>query len=513
MKNDILLSTTSSDLNAVATPLRQVLECASPLALSHRWSKRQRAAALQDAGAAPSPLSRRTVLRAGALGFGALAIDAFLAHAAPRPAAFPPPAKSIIFLTQVGGPSQMDLFDPKPALGKFDGQPHTERVEMFQTGSEAKRVLGSPWRFQPRGQCGMEISDALPHLAGLADDLTLVRSMHGEHNNHGEALVLLSTGKIFMGRPSLGSWVSYALGSENENLPAYVVLRDPEGYSTHGPLLWQNAWLPGRHRGTEFSTRGAPVLNLQPAQPVAPDSRRDQLELLAKLNRRHQQAFPGEPELEARLQNYELAARMQLAATDAFNLTVESHATRQLYGLDDPVTRSYGQRCLAARRLVEAGVRFVQVFTPIKPFIQPWDSHRNVDTEIADIAAMTDGPSAALIRDLKARGLLENTIVIWAGEFGRQPVSQNGMGRDHNRHAFSLLLAGGGFRRGYIHGATDDFGYRAVKDRVSIPDLHATLLHQLGLDHERVSFRHHGRNETLTDAEVTGARVVDGLVT
>ena len=464
--------------------------------------------------------SRRAVLRAGALGFGALAMDALLAGAAgaavspftPKPSALTPPAKSVIFLTQVGGPSQMDLFDPKPALGKFDGQPHAERVETFQKGSEANRILGSPWRFRARGQCGMEISDALPNLAALADEMTLVRSMHSEHNNHGEALILLSTGKIFMGRPSLGSWVSYALGTENQNLPAYVVLRDPEGYSTHGQLLWQNGWLPAVHRGTEFSTRGAPVLNLHPAQPVAAESRRAQLELLAKLNRRHQQAFPGEPELEARLQNYELAARMQLAATDAFKLDTESQATRQLYGLDDPVTRSYGQRCLAARRLVEAGVRFVQVFTPIKPFIQPWDSHRNVDTEIADIAAMTDLPSAALIRDLKARGLLENTIVIWAGEFGRQPVSQNGMGRDHNRHAFSLLLAGGGFKRGHIHGATDDFGYRAVRDRVSIPDLHATLLHQLGLDHERVTFRHHGRNETLTDAEVSGARVVSGLI-
>ena len=323
--------------------------------------------------------SRRAVLRAGALGFGALAMDALLAGAAgaavspftPKPSALTPPAKSVIFLTQVGGPSQMDLFDPKPALGKFDGQPHAERVEMFQKGSEANRILGSPWRFRARGQCGMEISDALPNLAALADEMTLVRSMHSEHNNHGEALILLSTGKIFMGRPSLGSWVSYALGTENQNLPAYVVLRDPEGYSTHGQLLWQNGWLPAVHRGTEFSTRGAPVLNLHPAQPVAAESRRAQLELLAKLNRRHQQAFPGEPELEARLQNYELAARMQLAATDAFKLDTESQATRQLYGLDDPVTRSYGQRCLAARRLVEAGVRFVQVFTPIKPFIHP----------------------------------------------------------------------------------------------------------------------------------------------
>ena len=460
------------------------------------------------------------MLRAGALGFGAMAMDFLLAREAgaapspftPKPATSSPPATAVIFLTQVGGPSQMDLFDPKPELARYDGKPHRERVETFQKGSEANRVLASPWRFQARGRCGMDISDALPHLAALADELTLVRSMHSEHNNHGEALVLLSTGKIFLGRPSLGSWVSYALGTENQNLPAYVVLRDPEGYSTHGALLWQNAWLPAVHRGTEFSTRGAPVLNLQSARPVPEESRHDQLDLLAKLNRAHQAAFPGEADLEARIQNYELAARMQLAATEAFNHGAESEATQRLYGLHDPVTRGYGLRCLTARRLVEAGVRFVQVFTPIKPFIQPWDTHRNVDTEIADIAAMTDLPSAALIQDLKARGLLDSTIVIWAGEFGRLPVSQNGMGRDHNRNAFSLLLAGGGFRRGHIHGATDDFGYRAVKNRVSIPDLHATVLHQLGLDHRRVSFPHHGRNETLTDAEVTGAKVVTELL-
>ncbi len=464
--------------------------------------------------------TRRELLRAGALGFGGLALDFLLAREvaagspfSPRAPGFAAPAKAVILLMQSGGPSQMDLFDPKPASARFDGTVHQERVEKFQPGSEANRVLASPWRFAPRGQCGMELSDAIPHLAGVADDVTLVRSMHTEHNNHTEALVMFNTGKIFTGRPALGSWVSYALGTENQNLPAYVVLRDPEGYNTSGTLLWQNAWLPAVHRGTEFSAVGAPVLNLNPAQPVAPESRRAQLDLLARLNREHQRAHPGEADLEARIQNYELAARMQLAAAGTLDAERESPATRRLYGLDDRVTRGYGLRCLMARRLVEAGVRFVQVFPPVKPQFQPWDTHRNVDTELAEIAGYTDLPSAALIRDLKARGLLESTIVIWAGEFGRLPVSQNGMGRDHNRNAFSLLLAGGGFRRGHIHGATDDFGYRAVKDRVSVPDLHATLLHQLGLDHTRVTFPHHGRNETLTDAEVTGARVVRELFT
>lgn len=465
--------------------------------------------------------SRRTLLRASSLGFGALALDFLLARAAaatasspftPRPANFNPPAKAVILLMQSGGPSQMDLFDPKPELGRFDGKVHSERVEMFQKGSEANRLLGSPWRFAPRGRCGMEMSDAIPHLAGAADDVTLVRSMHTEHNNHTEALVMLNTGKIFTGRPAFGSWVSYALGTENQNLPAYVVLRDPEGYNTSGTLLWQNAWLPAVHRGTEVSTQGAPVLNLHPAQPVAGESRRAQLDLLARLNREHQKAYPGEPDLEARIRNYELAARMQLAAAATLDLERESAATRRLYGLESKVTRGYGLRCLMARRLVESGVRFVQVFPPVKPQFQPWDTHRNVDTELAEIAAYTDLPSAALIRDLKARGLLDSTIVVWAGEFGRLPVSQNGLGRDHNRNAFSLLLAGGGFKRGHIHGATDEFGYRAVKDKVSVPDLHATLLHQLGLDHRRVSFPHHGRDETLTDAEVTGARVVKELI-
>ena len=395
---------------------------------------------------------------------------------APKPAAFNPPAKSVIFLTQVGGPSQMDLFDPKPTLGKFDGTVHSERVEMFQKGSEANRILGSPWRFQARGQCGMDISDALPHLAGLADDLTLVRSMHSEHNNHGEALVLLSTGKIFLGRPSLGSWVSYALGTENQNLPAYVVLRDPEGYSTHGALLWQNAWLPAVHRGTEFSTRGAPVLNLQPAQPVTPESRRDQLELLAKLNRRHQSAFPQEPELEARIRNYELAARMQLAATDAFNLEAESAATRRLYGLDDAVTGSYGLRCLAARRLVEAGVRFVSLT------YGSWDHHDNIKRANGTQMPNFDKAYAALIRDLDQRGMLDTTLVILNTEFGRTPKINATAGRDHWPKVFSIALAGGGMKRGYVHGASDATGGEPDRDGLTVEDYAATIYHQIGID-------------------------------
>jgi hypothetical protein len=466
-------------------------------------------------------LTRRQLLQASGLGFGTLALAGLLrgeetraaSDLRPRPAHRPARAKAVILLMQNGGPSQMDLFDPKPELARRSGQVHGVRVEMFQTGSEANKLLGSPFRFHRRGRCGMELSEVLPHLGSVADDLCLVRSMVSEHNNHTEALVLMNTGKIFPGRPALGSWVSYALGSENQNLPAYIVLRDPEGYNTSGTLLWQNGWLPALYRGTEILSQGpAPVLNLYPATPVPAEVQRDNLDLLARLNQEHRKAYASESELEARIRNYELAARMQLAAGPLLDLSRESPATRKLYGLDNPMTAGYGLRCLAARRLVEAGVRFVQIFPPVKPQFQPWDSHADVKTELEGICARTDQPSAALIKDLKARGLLESTIVVWTGEFGRLPVSQNGKGRDHNRNAFSLLLAGGGFRAGHVHGATDEVGYRSVERRVTVPDLHATILSQLGLDHQKLTYLHHGRPETLTDAPVTGARVVEEIV-
>jgi hypothetical protein len=406
----------------------------------------------------------------------------------------------------------MELFDPKPELNRRAGEVYGTKVEMFQTGSEANKLLGCPFKFHPRGQCGMEMSEVIPHLGSIADDLCLVRSMASAHNNHTEALVMMNTGKIFPGRPALGSWVSYALGSENQNLPAYIVLRDPDGYNTSGTLLWQNGWIPALYRGTEVSTKGAPVLNLERSQPISPRALRQNLDFLARLNDAHRRSYPEETELDARIRNYELAARMQLAAGAALDLAGETEATRKLYGLDNPETQGYGTRLLMARRLVESGVRFVQVMPPVKPQFQPWDAHTNVKTENEAIAAKTDLPSAALVKDLKARGMLDDTIVLWTGEFGRLPVSQNGRGRDHNRNAFSLLLAGGGFKAGHVHGATDDVGYKSVQDRVTVSDLHATILHQLGLDHNRLTYRHHGRDETLTDSVVTAARVVDAIL-
>ncbi len=468
-------------------------------------------------------LSRRQILNLGALGFGALAYQAInasvssAAHAergdglTPKTGHFPAPAKAVIMMVQNGGPGQMDLFDPKPELTKHNGKVHEEKVEMFQPGSEGNKLLATPLKFRKYGRCGMEMAEILPHLGSVADDICLVRSMYNYHNNHTESLVALNTGKIFQGRPALGSWISYALGTENQNLPAYVVLRDPEGYNTSGTLLWQNGWMPALYRGTEVSTSGTPVLNLNPSRPIPPDVQRDNLALLAKLNRRHQRNYEYDSSLDARIRNYELAARMQLAAAATLDLSNESPATRELYGLDDEQTAGYGLRCLMARRLVESGVRFVQILPPVKPNSQPWDAHNNSKTENEAICARCDQPSAALIKDLKQRGLLDSTIVLWTGEFGRLPVSQNGKGRDHNRNAFSLILAGGGFKAGHVHGATDEIGYKAAEQTVSVADLHATLLHQLGLDHNRLTYTHHGGDETLTDARVSGARVVREL--
>jgi hypothetical protein len=477
------------------------------------------------AGGAPGGVwSRRQFLQESSFGFGAAALSYLLAadglraedpvrQPAPgtsttlRPSSphFHAQANAVIVLLQNGGPSQMDLFDPKPELQKRDGQKHSERIESFQPGGESNALMASSFQFAQHGQCGMEFSELLPNIAALADDLCMVRSMYSDNNNHPQALRCLNTGKIFPGRPTLGAWVSYALGTENQNLPAYVVLRDPDGYNSGGTMAWDNGWLPALFRGTEFQSKGAPVLNLQPATPVPADVRRNDLELLAKLNEEHRRLYPGESDLEARIRNYELAARMQLAAGEVLDVSGEPESIQKLYGLDKPQTSDYGKRCLMARRLVESGVRFVLVTAPAG---MPWDNHSNLKHDLQQVTGKVDQPVAALIGDLKSRGLLESTIVLWTGEFGRLPISQHGNGRDHNQYAFTVLLAGGGFRGGTTYGATDELGYRSVDRRTSCPDLLATILHQLGLNHEAVGYSHHGRTETLTDAAVTGARVV-----
>ena len=468
---------------------------------------------------------RRDVLRSLGGGFGTLALagvmnDARLLAAesattanhrghnlAPRDGDFPAKARAIIQLFQNGGPSQMDLFDDKPELSKRNGQPHPEQVETFQLGNK-NVLMGTAFKFARHGQSGMEFSELIPHLSSVADDLCLVRSMFSENNNHPFAINMMQTGKTFWGRPAMGSWIGYALGSENQNLPGYIVLRDPAGYNTSGKMVWSSGWLPAVFQGTEFSSSGTPVLHLQPARTISSNVQSRSREFLSQLNTLHLAEHPRESELEARIQNFELAARMQLSATNILDLSQETEATRKLYGLDNPATAGYGTRCLMARRLVESGVRFVQVFPPLSPSFQPWDNHGDLKNGLRTICGHVDQPSAALITDLKQRGLLDEVIVQWTGEFGRLPITEGSDGRDHNRHAFSLLMSGGGFKPGHIHGATDEFGYKSVENRVSVPDLHATILHQLGLDHTRLNFTHNGRPERLTDPEVTGARVV-----
>ena len=465
-------------------------------------------------------LRRRGLLGLSALGFGRIVLSSLFSGESgaspaplhndfrPREGHFPGRAKAVIQLVQNGGPSQMDLFDPKPMLSKHAGEPHPDGVEIHQPGN-SNTLLASPFEFRRHGECGMDVSEVLPHHAEIVDRLCFVRSMHTEHNNHLEGLNMLLTCKIFPGRPVMGSWISYALGTENQNLPAYVVLRDPEGYTVGGKQLWANGFLPALFQGVELNMSGSPVHYLDPASPAPPGAQRNALDFLARINRLHLESRPGETELESRIENFELAARMQLEAMGVLDLERESPATRKLYGVDDPVAGPYAKRCLLARRLVESGVRFVQVLTSPG---QPWDHHNNLEKGLPDISAKTDRGSAALVQDLAERGMLDDTIVMWAGEFGRLPTTQNTGGRDHNRNAFTIWFAGGGFRPGLIHGRTDDFGYRAVADRVSVPDMIATVLHQLGLDHRRVQVPHAGRLETPADVTVSGARVVGDLV-
>ena len=473
--------------------------------------------------------TRRELLQSMGSGFGTLALAVLLDHAgllsparaaeasrganplAPQQRHFPGRAKAVIQLCQNGGPSQMDLFDHKPELSARSGQPHPEQVEVFQLGNR-NVLLGTPFKFSKRGQSGMEFSELIPHLGTVADELCLIRSMFTDNNNHPFALNMLQTGKTFNGRPAMGSWIGYALGTENQDLPCYIVLRDPAGYNTSGKMVWSSGWLPPVYQGTEFSSSGTPVLHLNPARSVTADSQVRSRRYLQELNAIHLQQHPGETELEARIQNFELAARMQLTATQLLDLNTETEATRRLYGLDNPATAGYGTRCLMARRLVESGVRFVQVFPPLDPSFQPWDNHSNLKNDLRKICGYVDQPSAALITDLKQRGLLDDVIVMWTGEFGRLPITEGADGRDHNRHAFSTLMAGGGFKAGHIHGATDEFGYKSVENRVSVSDLHATILNQLGIDHTKLTFTHSGRPERLTDPEVTGARVVEEIL-
>jgi hypothetical protein len=419
----------------------------------------------------------------------------------------------VICLFQNGGPSQMDLFDPKPELQKRNGQPYpgTQKVETLSP-SASGNLLGSPFQFRPAGQSGMVLSELIPKTASIADDITLIRSMTTESVCHETALRIAHSGHpIATDRPSLGAWMSYGLGTTNENLPAFVVLPDPGGLPINGTLNWAAGWLPALHQGTPFQVDdagGSPVLNLSTPTRISAAARIRQLQLIQELNQQHALRFPENTDMQARLRDFETAARMQAAVPGAVDLAEETPATRALYGLDQPATQAYARRCLLARRLIEKGVRFVGVYLKS----QPWDTHSDNANATREVAAGIDQPSAALVQDLKQRGLLDSTLVVWMGEFGRTPVSQGANGRDHSRRGFSLWMAGAGLRGGYSHGATDEFGYESVEQVVSVHDLHATILHLLGIDHRRLTFSHDGREETLTDADLTQARVVTELL-
>jgi hypothetical protein len=449
-------------------------------------------------------LRRRDFLMHTATGFAGLALGTLLgevqAHAAAASTAsvphFQPRARAVIQLFQHGGPSHMDLLDPKPELNRQTGKPmppsFTDLVKLTAHGN----LMGTPFRFHPAGKCGVPYSEILPHTATCADDIAVIRSMYTEHNNHEQALWMIHTGRIVSGRPTLGAWVHYALGSENQNLPAYVVLRNDAALPTDGPRNWSSGFLPPRYQGVHFRHTGTPVLYLQPATPVSDRMQQLRLDLLRQVNAAHQEQHPILAEdLEARIAGYEMAARMQLHAAEALDLKQETPETLKLYGVAEPHTDSYARRCLIARRLVERGVRFVQIFVEG----QIWDTHSKNAEGTKNCCLQTDKPTAGLLKDLKRRGLLDSVLVVWGGEFGRTPVSQAGEGRDHHKQGFSMWLAGGGIKGGQAYGATDDLGYHAVENRVMVADLHATILHLLGLDHKRVTYHLHGRDERLTD--------------
>ncbi|MSR58610.1 MAG: DUF1501 domain-containing protein [Planctomycetaceae bacterium] len=403
---------------------------------------------------------------------------------------FAPRAKRVIHLFMNGGPFQADLFDPKPKINEYAGQ-RPEAVQL-RTENATGGLMAVPYAFQPRGQSGLEISELLPKLAGHADELCVIRSMHTDNPNHGPALFMMNNGTIAPIRPSMGSWFLYGLGSDNENLPGYVVLCP--GRPVRFSELWTNGFLPGEHQGTYINHADLSPAKMLPYlknPTLDATAQRRQLNLLRELNDDHLAARGTDRALEARIQSMETAFRMQFAATDAFDISREPAAVREEYG-----TSHFANACLLSRRLAERGVRFTQIYYGDG---QPWDTHRQHDDLTRKLCADIDQPIAALLSDLKRTGLLEDTLVIWGGEFGRTPTSESNDGRDHNHLGFTMWLAGGGVKGGFAYGATDEFGFRAVADKVHVHDLHATILHLMGLDHEHLTYRHAGRDYRLTD--------------
>jgi hypothetical protein len=460
------------------------------------------------------PIDRRRFLRRAGGGFGMLALTSLLdgtgllARAAenvsaPNPLApkaphFPGRAKRVIFLFMSGGPSHVDLFDPKPDLIRLAGQPIPESFGTFKTRrAVAKNKLLAPVRpFQKRGQSGIEISDFLPNIAECADDLCVLRGCYSDSVTHPESVYQMNTGSILMGRPSLGAWATYGLGTENQNMPAFVVMPDPGGWVKGGAPAWSNGYLPATYQGTLLRGGDSPILDLNTPKGVSPEQQRATVGLINDLNRADLRADDENSELAARIAAYELAFRMQSHAPEVVDISKETEATRKLYGLENKKTAEFGLRCLLARRLIESGVRFVQIYCGDT---NGWDGHSDVDGNHTKLCAQSDLPIAGLMKDLKSRGLWDSTLVIWGGEFGRMPMSEGQNGRDHNPHGFSMWLAGAGVKGGQVIGSTDAVGLRAESEKAHVHDIHATILHLLGMDHERLTFRHNGRDERLTD--------------
>ena len=463
--------------------------------------------------------SRRYLLSRAACGFGLLGFRALCdAAESASPAAqklpqFAARAKRVIFLFMHGGPSHLDTFDPKPRLDRDHGKPLPFNRPLTFAEGQIGNLLKSPWQFRRHGRSGIEVSELFPNVAGCIDDICVIRSMVGDSVAHGGALLQLHTGSNTFTRPSMGSWVVYGLGTENQNLPGFITLKPPLSHG--GAKNWSSGFLPAANQGTAIGHGGLNVDDL--TEPIeylknhglTPEQQRYELDMLQKVNRRNAERWHFDPQLEGRIQAFELAFRMQSEAPQAFDIGAETEATRKLYGLDEEITRDFGWQCLIARRLAERGVRFIQCsHTYRKGNEVGWDAHNELIRLHTRTARMVDVPIAGLLKDLKSRGLLTDTLVVWGGEFGRTPVAQAGDGRDHNPYGYSMWMAGGGVKGGTVYGATDDYGYYAVEDRMHIHDLHATILHLLGLNHEKLTYFYGGRNFRLTDVAGNVARKI-----
>jgi hypothetical protein len=476
----------------------------------------------------PSTSNRRDFLFRAGNGFGALALNYLLLREtraadetqkrnaplinplAAKAPHFTAKAKAVIFLFMVGGPSQMETFDPKPVLDKLHGQqmPASFGEVKSQFVKAGTPLMGSHWKFKKYGQSGIEVSELYPHIASCIDDIAVIRSCWTESFVHAPAMYQMVSGRTLAAHPSIGSWVTYGLGSESENLPAFCVLAQPEGLPEGGAPMWGNGYLPAIHQGTMLRNGSAPILHLETPKQISRPQQRHLLDYLRRVNELN--ISSEDSELAARISAYELAFRMQQHAPEAVDVAKENEETKHLYGLDNKETREFGTRCLLARRLVERGVRFVMLYSGGGPVSTQWDAHDDIRGNHEKMCRWTDQPIAALLKDLKRRGLLDSTLVVWATEFGRTPVSENGKGRDHNPTAFSMWMAGGGVKGGQIIGETDEIGFKTAGERYHPRDIHATILHLLGLDQWKLTFLHNGRNERLTDF---GGNVMEKIYT